>query len=395
LMSKKVNLLAQPDQAAIYAQASGFNDPTESGAFWHIDPKGYETTMDTRDSGPRAYVIFAFTNQAEANAKIAYTIDHYEVAPGVLIAGGPQWVLATGYETDGAGALVWLKIHDPSFNGSGTGFNMVTAGEWNGTWFKPVSAGTKWLGKYVMVCDPEPNIEPLYPMDRPHVLTGERLIAPGEAIELAMRGIKDYDLQRFGQFQVAMTDGHPGRPYLVRDADYENRQYYLVPFYRTGEKRGMALGAATIDARYGDLLSTMADPAGFALSTVGPREIPRLLEGYRIPRYEPVEALRSRLADRVSSLLDAGSKLDGARFLRLQEDLTTEVLAAREPRSYHTVHSREIEIAQTLVWKSTPFSATPLAPFWEVFVGSFKAYVRLWDGLILIDLFPWLRPLGG
>jgi hypothetical protein len=397
LMSKKVGQTGVPDQAALYAQAHGLNDPSESGANWDIDPQGYVQTMDTRDTGPRSYVIYTFLDQAEANAKIAFTIDHYEVAPGVLIGGGTQWVLATGYETE-SGTLQWLKVHDPSFNGSGTPFTMIPALDWNTTWFKTVSRGTKWLGKYTTVCDPEPKGDPLPPADRPHPMPGDRLIEPGEAIELAIRGIQDYRLDRFDEFKVALKEGQAVRPFLVRDIDQEDRQYYLVPFDRRDDKRGTSVAVATIDARFGDLLATSADPRGIQVATVGPREIPRLLDGFRIPRYEPIEEIRSRISAELFSLLDIGRTGDPepARFARIQAALTQELLAARHPLRDHIVEAREVEISRTLVWRPTPYSATPLAPFWQVYVGSLTLYVRLWDGLIVTDLlYPWLWRLGG
>jgi hypothetical protein len=117
LGSQKVGLNPLPTQATLYNDAITRNLGTESPGTWFIDPQGLrDSVMHFRPASfTNSFVNYSFAagDLASANAKIVYTIDHYEVAPAVLIGSGTQWVAVVGYRTDGSGALQSVFLNDP------------------------------------------------------------------------------------------------------------------------------------------------------------------------------------------------------------------------------------------------------------------------------------------
>src|SRR5215217_1786863 len=241
LDSDKVNAAGIPAQAAMFTEASGRNDAAEAPfGFWDIDPDGMEKTLDIRDPRGPMYVTYTFASaqRLQANEKIIYTVDHYEVAPAVLIAEGAQWLCVTGYETDAGGALLRFMVHDPSFNGSGMAFAVVEEASWNSSYFNPVDGGVRWDNLFVAVCDPDPEVFALKPHRRPIKRPGDRILRPDEAIELALEGLRETEMERFEQFRFALSEGRPGRATLVRALDQKETFYYVVPLERRGSPRG-------------------------------------------------------------------------------------------------------------------------------------------------------------
>jgi hypothetical protein len=87
---------------------------------------------------------------------------------------------------------------------------------------------------------------------------GIDLIAPSEATEAAIRGIRKYGLESDPGIAAAVSDGQPGVPLLIKRFGQQEGYYYLIPWLT---KEGTAL-IAEVDANNGMMgsVSSLAKP---------------------------------------------------------------------------------------------------------------------------------------
>jgi hypothetical protein len=392
----------EANQLAMFNIAKASNNPSEPANTWDLDPRAVRLTLNALDTGTpstRIYVEDAYTSQASMNYQLMYTLWNYQIAPALLTFAGKQWVAVTGFDSDGAtpqrpgasfGNLQAIYLHDPSFYGPGTAFHFETADSWNSTYLKdPIDKGTQWKGKYVAVCDPPPPLMSATSAARRPKRNGAALLKPAEAVDLALAGAREWELQREEQVKIAVDRGRPGDPRLVYRADERDSYYYIVPLQTgDGASRGN-LGAVIVDARFGDLRSMVAAREPFPLFQLTPDDVRKRLTSQRIDIYDSVEASRTRVrasfeawADRLTT--EPASELRARVFGTIDRELAM----ARQPIDRAFLRPETLEISSLFWWDCTMFSMNAFYPYYVVRSAALKLYVRAVDGLIISDFLP-------
>lgn len=394
LSCDKVKANPVPTTDALFTEAQGKNDLTEEG-FWYVDPQGLMQTANAHDPrGSGWFLDYSRADRDSANAKLVYTVDHYEVPPAVIIGGGPQWVAVTGYNTDGGGALNWLNIHDPAFD-AGTGpFYVVNASIWNDVYFRHVTGGTRWKDKFGMICDPEPKTAEVKPPVRRPRAAGKELIKPEQAVEFATAELRERGLAHHAPFAQALERAKPGRPVLVQSLEVNRTAYYVIPWNVDGK----SMATVALDARYGDFWCATANPPAPPLIRLTPRDVVRNVTERPIPIYEHVADVRNRLMLTSLAHLERARtrEIDEAGVQSLRRTLDRQIVASRRPVEVLHLEESMIEVGRNLVWAPSSSSTSPLQPFYRVISGTRQILVRASDGLIVTDFHPWLlETMGG
>lgn len=396
LGSDKLGLNPLPSQQDLYNDAHGRNDATEPAGVWYIDPQGLrDSLMHFKPASFTNIFVnydFAAADRAQANAKIVYTIDHYEVAPAVLVGAGPQWLAVVGYRTDAGGALQAVFVNDPRppiTDGTGDPPDFeVAAATWNdpaGGYFRPVNGGVRWNNRFAMVCDPDPPRGELpAARDAPHA-DGRRILDPEQIVELSRRALKERGTLKRELFARAVEGGTPAKPQLVQMLDREDRFYYLVRYQIEGQDAAVI----ALDARFGVFLEGIAyrRPLRFFRITAG--AIPRLLSKGLVLE-ERLEDVR----DRIIGLLAAEPCRPDRELLHRR--LEVELARLRQPIGHREPHAEEIDVHPLMVWQASAASLSMLYPFYQVNTPRRRIYIRAADAGIFTVLDPlfWLR-LGG
>ena len=171
------------DQAGLYNDnhSHGVLDPAVN---WATPPDGLEWTLDHRSPSPfqMRFVTYATPTEDAISRKIAWTIEHYNVAPVALVFGWAHWIVVRGMElsqapqsgSDTGYTISNFRVNNPwppvpssgppphsATDGCGTGGTrgvtneLITYSQWQNTYMTGVPAGY-WQGKHVAVCDPDP-----------------------------------------------------------------------------------------------------------------------------------------------------------------------------------------------------------------------------------------------
>jgi hypothetical protein len=392
LGSQKVGLTPLPTQQELYDEAITHNLATEPAGTWYIDPQGLaETLIHFKPAAfTNTFINYSFPNTAggrgEANQKIVFTIETYEVAPAVVVADGGQWIAVVGYLTNAAGQLQSFFVNDPRppiVDGTGDPPDFeVPAATWNANYMQPVAGGAQWNNQFTMVCDPKPPRGELAAVRERPLADGRRLIDPDRAVQLTRQVLEERGTLRRELFARAVGQGTVARPQLVQNLDREDQYYYLVRFQRDGRDAAVV----ALDARFGIFLEAIAyhQPVQFFRPA---NELPRLL-ARGVPREERLEDVRDRLLDRWS-----GQPGDPRRFRR---DLEAELARLREPLGRYQPRPEEVSVHPVMVWQPSPGSMSMLYPYYLVNTPKRRLYVRAADGEIFTRLGPlyWQR-LGG
>lgn len=360
------------DQATLYSDA-GSN--TIESASWYTAPDGLQWILnDRRPAGFGGwFALYPLANEDATSRKIVWTIHHYGVAPVALVFDGDHWVVVRGYDvsahpgsaSDTGYTINAFDINNPAppvpspaspppppppphsaGDGCGTGGDRgtpnvhVAYGTWQSTYMTGNTYGTKWNGKYVAVCDPDPPAE-RFGEQAParERLPGDRLIAPREAIELALTGVREYGLLERKDWAAVLERTEPSAGHLVQRLDVADSFYCLVPFV---DDRG-AVAVVDVDGRFGNYRQAMA----------------------------LAEAERSLL-----SVLDD----DHVRELTLGQRFGSE-----GGRRSVLVREEAFCLYPMLVWQPCLESLSPFFPFHMVTVGDERIYVRV-DGAVFTQL---------
>jgi hypothetical protein len=284
--------------------------PSGNPLIWATAPDGLSWVLnDRRPPGfNNPFVEYSLNSEDAIFRKIAWTIEHYGVAPCALVSSSNHWVVVRGISvsqaptssTDTSYILLNLRINNPwppvpgwietgpfsgyydpnlipppphsSGDGCGTGEDPQTkidrglADEvindwwWRNTYMIGANYHPQgyWQGKFVAVCDPDP------PPTRPGVsrprecpFKGDRLITRAEAIRLAMNMIKKQELPQDEPWQQSLEGVKPANPVLVQRLDRLDEYYCFVPLFRRDEG---ATAALAFDARFGNFLHAISFP---------------------------------------------------------------------------------------------------------------------------------------
>jgi hypothetical protein len=406
LGSQRVGLNPLPTQADLYNDAVTRNSAGEPANLWHVDPQGLRDSLIhfKPASFTNTFVNYNFDGTplglGQANAKLIYTINQYEVAPAALVAGGPQWLAVVGYRTDNSDALTAVFLNDPRppvAQGTGDPPDWeVSAATWSGNnaYFRPVNnLSTTWGGKYATVCDPDkPEGETLIARDRP-MADGRELINPEQAIEIARRLLEERGTIQLKTFARALSEGTPVKPLLVQSIDRRDRFYYLLRW----QINGLDAAAVALDARFGIFLEGIAYQEPLRFIRLSPREVPRLLlQG--LTEGERMEDVREQIIGRLMEGMDLRrpGALPGWGMHDLRRLLDFELDRLRRPPARLILRLEEIQVHPLAVWQPCAESLSMLYPFYLVTTPRRTYYVRLGDAAIfdrLRDL-RWLQ-LGG
>lgn len=366
-------------QAGLYNDNHGHgNLETDPTMNWATPPDGLEWTLDHRSPAAfqMRFVTYAPTSEDNISRKIAWTIEHYDVAPCALVQGSAHWIVVrgmklsrapnnsgdTGYTFDHfrvnnpwppvPSSTYWANPAQPpppphnAGDGCGAGGNrgiadeVINYNQWQNTYMTGVGRGY-WQGKFVAVCDPDP------PPTMPGRATryrrrfkGERLITTGRVKRLAAESIDRLKLPLDRVWQTALRDVDIGTPVLVQRLDRLDDYYYVVPLLRRGE---VATGAVAIDARFGDFQQASILPTvkGPFVTYPSRRAVLELVSGkeFRLENFEG--------------------------YLRVRPEAVT--------------------IPEIWFWRPCLESLSPLWPFKMVISGGQTLYVRV-DGAVFSAL---------
>jgi hypothetical protein len=265
---------------------------------WATNPDGLAWTLNDRDTDPH-HVYYQYPLQSEdvASRKIAWTIEHYGVAPCALVMGAAHWIVVRGMDLSkaptGSGdtgyAINSFRVNDPwppvpsssywanpsqppppphnAGDGCGTGGNRGVADEviaynqWQNTYMTAANyhAQGHWQGLFVAVCDPEP---PAIRRGRSVRLSrrfdGERVIHSDDAARLATELIERRTYIPDDEiWQRSLKNVKPAPAVLVQRLDRLDEYYYVVPLVST---RTAATAALLFDARFGDFQQAVSFP---------------------------------------------------------------------------------------------------------------------------------------
>lgn len=355
------------DQVGLYNDNNA-HSTTEGG--WYSAPDGLTWTMnDRRPPGfTNPFVLFALATEDLISRKIVWTIHHYRVAPIALVYGSMHWIVVHGYDASAAPSahddtsytINAFDVNNPApptpsgaaepphtaGDDCGSGGDRAIANEhvsyatWQSTYMTGVGGG-HWGGTFVAVCDPDPP--PVRHGERQtphHRASGERLLAPAEAVQYARAALDEFGLYERESWARVLNAAEPAEPVLVERLDRPGAFYYTVPMQRVEDAAQVA--AVSIDARYGDYLQTSRiAPQKHLLRTLTPRVAMR-----RATR-EPVE-------------------LPGRR-------------------GHIQVERRHACVYPNLVWRPCLESLSPNYPFRMVVAGGHRLYVRS-DGRVFSRL---------
>ena len=355
------------DQAGLYNDnhSHGVLDPTVN---WATPPDGLEWTLDHRSPSPfqMRFVTYATPTEDAISRKIAWTIEHYNVAPVALVFGWAHWIVVRGMElsqapqsgSDTGYTISNFRVNNPwppvpssgppphsATDGCGTGGTrgvtneLITYSQWQNTYMTGVPAGY-WQGKHVAVCDPDPPARlpgAILRPRRPAIV--RRLVTRKKALRKAIKSLDQLNLAKDKQWRRCLTSVEPQPPVLVQRLDRSDEYYYIVPLAR---KRRLS-AAAMVDARFGELQQVVGLP-------------------------EPEEG-----------------------FLRFQD--TREVVAAVSGREYELadyagtvlVRPESLTVPRTWFWKPCLESLSPLWPFRLIVCGGRTLYMRI-DGQVFTKL---------
>jgi hypothetical protein len=362
------------DQDDLYADNHS-HSTAESG--WATAPDGLQWTMNDRRPAAFAatnwFALDALASEDAISRIIAWTIQHWEVAPIALVFGSQHWIVVRGYtcsadptsSSDTTFSIMSFDVNNPwppvpswsnpsagappphgSADGCGGGGTRgidnenVSYTQWQSTYMTGVTWG-HWNAKFVAVCDPQPPAERVGIQWRPdRRFSGERLIKPKDGTESALAGLREYGLLERPQWKEALRGTKPADPMLVQQLHRRDSFYYIVPMQRSAKE---VPALVSVDARFGDYLQ--------AVSSLKP-DANLLLQLDKKAVMSLVEHQRLELEDKLGRL---------------------------------KVRPEAICLYPILVWKPCLESLSPFWPFYMLGVGTHHIYIRV-DGAVFTQL---------
>lgn len=353
-------------------QVDLFNDNhnhTVEAAAWESPPDGFCWTMNNRQA-QKHFTLDCTDTEDPISRTICWTIHRYQCAPFALVYGGNHWVVVRGYTASAApGASYDTSYAISSFDlnnpwppvpaspgppphtdgdvcGSGGARAIadtnVSYSTWQADYLTANTFGTKWHGKYVAICDPDPPGEPGPPpvpdrLERPpgQGILDARLVRQELAGKLKAAGLLTHPL-----WSKIFDEVRPGDPLLVERLDRPDRHYWIVP---TLDEHGRPRAVVGVDGYSADYQQAIAvrnpDASLFAFA-------------------EPGKAI-GQVVGRRFELPDGG---------------------------YAVVEAQELSVHPTLVWRPCRASLSPFYAFRMIVTGAHRLYVRVFDGVVFTSL---------
>jgi hypothetical protein len=337
---------------------------------WSTPPDGLQWTLNNLQS--TKYFALDSLDSEDANSRmLCWTIHFWKVAPIALVEDGNHWVVVHGYTASAAPSssddlsytISSFDINDPwpptptpgpppphsDGDSCGTGGahgvanSNVSYGTWRADYMTANTFGTRWLGKYVAVCDPSrPPAFGSRPLPKTEGrFSGERLLT-GSHMQEEFRPILDQSGLLAHPHWAKILDGvRPSEPVLVQRLDRPDSYYWIVPAI---DAQGALRAAVRFDARFGNYQQAITAPK--------PREN---MFGFRTNE----EVVEHVLAQRVEL------PNDGGRLVLRPEG---------------------ISVHPCLVWRPCRQSLSPFYPFRMVTFGAFRLFVRIFDGAVFTGL---------
>jgi hypothetical protein len=395
---------AVPDAATLANQQSMYttlhsNNVTGEDA-WYVDPEAMRSVLNDLDQGPRSYVEYSYTDRDSLNKKLRYTIDTYEIPPAVLTGDGSYWVCVVGYSTDDANAVTGFYINDPGWDAGLPEKALILIDMWNDVYLRtPVrTSSPRWGGKFVSICDPEPESADVGTPARRIKRPGDRIIPADEVEGLIREGLEEQGLTEQPEIRAALERGKASTPHLVQVLDDIESPYYLVTYEPDGVS-DQALAKVALDARYGDIMAVTAAEEPWTSRLRTRTDIHRAATDRVITIPRPISETRAQL---LSSLaFDRGAAaLEPGLFQAYRESMIEAALiSARHPAERVILRPETTEVSEMMV-ATTAIPATILAPSYRVMSSNVTAYMRAyvssaeatWYSEILWFLEP--KPMG-
>lgn len=348
---------------------------------WATNPNGLTWTLNDRNGG-HYYVEFVLQNEDAASRKIAWTIEHYGVAPCALVMGARHWIVVRGMDlskaptssTDVGYTINGFRINDPwppvpsstywnnpaqppppqhsAGDGCGVGPNRGVADQviayntWQNTYMTAANyhAQGHWQGMFVTVCDPDPPPTLRGPsVKRIRRFDGSKIINTDQVSKLALEFVKKGEfIPRDEVWKKALKGVKTAEPVLVQRLDRGDDFYYFVPLV-SGEGRRGAVAALAFDARFGDFQLAASFPQPEA----------------SIVNVPTSEAVLKKVVNRDFELESYHGKI------HIRNDVTI--------------------VLPQWVWKPCLESLSPLWPFKMIVSGAQTLYMRL-DGQVFTAL---------
>lgn len=349
---------------------------------WATPPDGLEWTLDDREPGGYYFVEYALNSEDAISRKIAWTIEHYSVAPCALVMGAAHWIVVRGMDLSKAptssndtsytinnfrvnnpwppvpswdmitGTRDMTLVPPPPHSGTdncGTGGNrgvadeVITYTQWKNTYMTGANYHPQghWQGLFVAVCDPDPPATRRgLSVARVRPFNGKRLIRRDQVLHLAMGMIKEQRLPQDKLWRKSLRGVRPADPVMVQRLDRLDDYYYFVPL--VSAKRA-ATAALVFDARFGDFQQAISfpKPERSIVSLPTSKAVLRQVVGktFKMERYQG--------------------------YLHLRREATM--------------------VLEQWVWKPCLESLSPLWPFKMVVSGGNTIYVRI-DGKVFTTL---------
>ena len=366
-------------QAGLYADnhshSTAETDPTMN---WATAPDGLTWTLNDREPGGYYFVENALTNEDTISRKIAWTIEHYNVAPCALIMGSAHWIVVRGMEVSKAPTnsgdtdytISHFRVNDPwppvpssnywpnptpgappphnATDGCGVGGlrgvadEVISYTQWKNTYMTGVSQGY-WNGKYVAVCDPElPPVRRGPSLPRERRFNGDRIIPVRDAISIGTEWI-ERNLSKDEAWGRVLRETRPAAEeacITVQRLDRLDDYYYLIPQV-TG--RGLTNAVVAVDARFGDFQQAIS--------------LPEAEEGFL--RFPDRDVIFEQVVNR---------QFEVENF-----------------QGYIHIREETVTIPEIWFWKPCLESLSPFWPFKMIISGGQRLYVRL-DGQVFTTL---------
>ncbi|GAB4535668.1 MAG: hypothetical protein Fur0020_03160 [Thermodesulfovibrionia bacterium] len=229
----------------------------DPGVNWATDPDGLKDTLMEIGGDPGvSWNIFHNSNAQSLMYSVTYWMTQRRYPTAVLVYGFQHWVMIDGFTTDVNPTtnttvnLQFIEIVDPwnppcPAATSGGVRSLMSGSNWySNYWYTPGNIpASKWNGNYIAVIEPPLN-EGL--AKAPRQVEEGGVISEGEAIERAVRWIKEFQIEKRKQYEVLKGTKHL-KPLLVNQ---KHKGYYIVPLgYRDGE---LTQGAILVNAYNGD-----------------------------------------------------------------------------------------------------------------------------------------------
>lgn len=407
-----------PDVTAVYQHATALNAGGENWPGWYIDPGAMKRTLiDFDPRGGSHFVVYPSAYQVQqglgadqkrADDQVRATLDIYKVAEANLVSAGKHWVCVIGYTTDSNNKYNGFIINDPAYDGGGAQL-VVSLTDWDNA-YTPVGGGVQWVNQIVEVGDPREVKTEFERAPRRIVMPGDRLITPEEVTKLALDGVRT----QFGDvphLRRAIVDGRPGTPRLVARLDVPGSYYYIVPLQASANDASQVIGAVTVDARFGDVLSASAAAQPFRLWPIRAEQVREIVTRQPIPIYASPDAVASRLADLTSvspwhaaPVMAWHAQMHGQQPTEMRsrqvvaqssrELIAAAIGSAREPIDHAVLRAGEFDVSSISYWAPC-ISPTPFYPAYQIRTPWHSFYVSSATGVIASHLSLWCwTPLG-